>query len=189
MRTLTVSLAALALLLLPAAASAQTAADPTPTLRVVGHGTAFVTPDTAEISAGARRVDRDRDAARSYVARRARRMLAALDAIGVARADVQTDGVSLGKRTYRKAPRVRWQASTSLSVTVRDVDAVATVIDRLADAGADDVDGPYFGISDPSAGAGAAEQAALADARRRADAIAASLGMVVAGVRSVDLSP
>jgi len=56
-------------------------------------------------------------------------------------------------------------------------------------AGADNVNGPNFTIADPSSAAVAATEAALTDARRRADAAANALGMRVSGVRSVGLDP
>ncbi len=66
---------------------------------------------------------------------------------------------------------------------------VGGVIDAATRAGADSVSGPDFSFSNPSAGVVAATNAALADARRRGNAAAASLGYRVTGVQSVDLNP
>ncbi|HEY5318509.1 MAG TPA: SIMPL domain-containing protein, partial [Solirubrobacteraceae bacterium] len=82
----------------------------------------------------------------------------------------------------------RYVATESLSITTTTAIAGA-VIDASVRAGASSVDGPDFSFSDPSAGAVAATNAALADARRRADAAAATLGYTVTGVQSVDLDP
>lgn len=183
------ALAVLGLLLAPAAASAQAPADTTPILRVVGHGSAEVTPDSAQIFARVSARARSAETARAVVARGTRRLLAALDELGVPRADVQTSGVSVDRRRLRKPKRIRWAAHSSIDVVVRDVARAGATFDALVAAGATNVEGPYVEVANPSAGLAAAEQAALADARARADAIAATLGLRVAGVRSVDLSP
>ncbi|HEU4656304.1 MAG TPA: SIMPL domain-containing protein [Capillimicrobium sp.] len=191
MRPALALLAVLGVLAAPAAAPAQepTTSSSPPTLAVVGQGSAFATPDTAELGAAVTKVARRAEPARADVARRMGDLLAALDRLGIARADVQTTSVSVDRGRHRKPPRVRYTARSSISIMVRDVAKVGPVLDALVAAGADDVDGPWFGFSSPSAGRAEAEQAALADARARADAIAAAVGMRVVGVRSIDLDP
>ena len=63
------------------------------------------------------------------------------------------------------------------------------MIDAATASGATSIDGPNFSFSDPSAGLVAAANAALADARARANAAAVTLGYTVTGVESVDLDP
>jgi uncharacterized protein YggE len=82
----------------------------------------------------------------------------------------------------------RYTATESLSIT-STTSIVGRVIDAATGADADSINGPDFSFSDPSAGAVAATNAALADARRRANAAAASLGFHVTGVQSVNLNP
>jgi len=82
----------------------------------------------------------------------------------------------------------RYTATESLSIT-STTSIVGRVIDAATRAGADSIDGPDFSFSNPSAGVVAATNAALADARRRANAAAATLGYSVTGVQSVDLNP
>jgi uncharacterized protein len=182
------ALTALALaLVLPGAALA--ADDTTPTLSVLGQGVAFVTPDTADIGASVTKTAPTAAAAREDVARRMTALLATIDRLGIARANVQTTSVSISRQTFKKPPRVRYVASASISVHLTDVTMVGPVFDALTAAHADDVNGPSFGFSDPTAGLPQAEQAALANARARADAAAAAVAMKVIGVRSIDLDP
>ena len=186
MRRLLLAVVALLALALPAAASA----DPVPpTLSVLGQGTAFVTPDTADISAAVSRTARTREAARADVARRSGALLAALERLGVPRADIQTQSLEITRSTHKRAPRVRYTARQALSAHLTDVALVGPVFDALTAARADDVSGPSFGFSNPTAGLPAAEQAALADARARADAAAAAVAMRVIGVQSINLDP
>ena len=84
---------------------------------------------------------------------------------------------------------MRYTARASLSIHLTDVARTGPVLDALTAAGADDVNGPSFGFSNPSAGRAEAEAAALADARTRADAAAAAVGMRVVGVQAIDLDP
>jgi uncharacterized protein YggE len=189
-RILLAAVAAVLTMATPGMAAAQAPAqDSTPTLSVVGLGSAFVTPDTADIGAAVTRTAPTRAVAREDVARRTRDLLAALDRLGIARSDVQTTGVSISRETRKRPPRVRFTAQASLSVHLTDVALVGPVFDALTAARADDLSGPSFSFSSPTAGRAQAEQAALADARARADAAAAAMGMRVVGVRSINLDP
>ena len=170
-------------LIAPAAASADT------TLSVLGQGTAFATPDTADVSADVTKTATSSAAAREDVARRTTALLAALDRLGVPRVDITTTSVGVSRQTFKQRPKVRWVARSSLSIHLVDVGKTGPVLDALTAAGADDVDGPSFGFSNPSAGRAEAEAAALADARARADSAAAAVGLRVVGVQSIDLDP
>jgi uncharacterized protein YggE len=184
-----VALLATAAFAAPSVASAADATDTTPLLSVVGQGTAFVTPDTADVSAAVTKTATTSAAAREDVARRTASLLTALTGLGVDRADVTTTSVSISRETFKKRPKVRFTARASISVHLTDAAKAGPTLDALTAAGADDVDGPNFGFSSPSAGAAQAEAAALADARARADAAAAATGLRVTGVRAIDLNP
>jgi uncharacterized protein len=171
-------------------------ADPaTPsTLSVNGSGSVMVTPDVASLSVSVARSAATSSSALSAANRRVGAIVAAVRAAGVPRAGIQTDSIDVSGQTVRVGPpqhrrRVRrYTATESLSVTSA-TSIVGRVIDAATGAGADSIDGPDFSFSDPSAGAVAATNAALADARRRADSAAAMLGYSVTGVQSVDLDP
>ncbi len=182
-------LISLLLALALAAPAAALADDATPTLSVVGQGSAFATPDTADLSASVTKTAATAAAAREDVARRMTGLLAALDRLGVPRTGVQTTSVGVSRETRGKRPRVRFTAQSSIGVHLINVALAGPALDALTAARADDVQGPSFGFSNPTAGRPEAEQAALADARARADAAAAAVGMRVIGVRSIDLDP
>jgi uncharacterized protein YggE len=183
LRRLLPLLAVAVALVAPAAANADA------TLSVVGQGTAFATPDTADISAAVTKTTTSAAASREDVARRTNALLGALDRLGVPRADITTTSVGVSRQTYKKRPKVRFTARSSLSIHLTDAGQAGPVLDALTAAGADDVDGPNFGFSNPSAGRTEAEAAALTDARSRADAAAAAVGMHVVGVQAIDLDP
>jgi uncharacterized protein YggE len=185
------AVAVLSLIFASAAVADVTSAS---TLSVDGSGSVMVTPDVASLS-----VSVSRSAARSAVAlsaanRRVGAIVAGIRAAGVPKAGIQTNSIDVSRGTVRVGPtghkhRVRrYTATESLSIT-STTSVVGRVIDAATRAGADSIDGPDFSFSDPSAGAVAATNAALADARRRANAAAASLGYHVTGVQSVNLNP
>jgi uncharacterized protein YggE len=183
MRSLTLTAACLALALAPAAARAQEPA----TLAIDGVGTALVAPDVAGLSIEVRSTASTRQAARRKANERTRRVLAALAAKGVPRAELTTSGVTLRRTKVDK--RVRFIATNAIGVRLTEVAKVGPVVDAVTKAGADTIDGPYFQFSDPSAGKAAATRAALADARRRADDVAAAAGQRVTGIRSIVVDP
>jgi uncharacterized protein len=186
--------AVVAVLSLIFASSAVADATSPSTLSVDGSGSVMVTPDVASLS-----VSVARSAARSAVALSAANLrvgaiVAAIRAAGVPKAGIQTNSIAVSRGTVRVGPRQhqhrvrRYTATESLSIT-STTSIVGRVIDAATRAGADSINGPDFSFSDPSAGMVAATNAALADARRRANAAAVSLGYRVTGVQSVDLNP
>lgn len=167
---------------------------PPSTLRAVGSGVTFVTPDAATVTVSVARAGASAAAARGRENARLRAIVAGLAATGLPPADVQTASISLARGAlgsprpgHRR--RVRWVASASLTVNTKRVDLLSKLFAAASRAGADSFDGPNYTVSDPSAGKLAAETAAVRDARRRADNAAAAAGVRVIGVQSVDLDP
>jgi uncharacterized protein len=182
---------ALSLALAPAAAADATAA---PTLSVDGSGSVFVTPDVASLDLSVDRSAQTSSAALGAANRRVDAIVGAIRALGVPAKGIQTNSINVSRDTMLVGPKGhrrrvrRFTAHESLSVTTT-TRLLGPVIDTAVHEGADSVDGPSFSFSDPSAGTIAATRAALADARRQADAAAAAIGYQVVGVQSVNLNP
>jgi uncharacterized protein YggE len=176
-----------------ASAAAADATSPS-TLSVDGSGSVLVTPDVASVSVSVARSATRSAVALSAANLRANAIVAAIRAAGVPKAGIQTTSIDVSRGTVRVGPRNhqhrvrRYTATESLSIT-STTSVVGRVIDRATRAGADSINGPDFSFSDPSAGVVAATNAAIADARRRGNAAAASLGYRLTGVQSVDLNP
>jgi uncharacterized protein YggE len=181
-------LALFALLAAPAAAQTPPV-DTTPTIAADGLGTATLTPDVADVSAGVDRVAPTSSGARNAANRRLAAVRKAIKAAGVADADIRTVGLTIQRERVGKKHRVRYRAQQAISIHVRNVATLGPLIDAVASAGADQIGDPEFGFADPSAGRTLATRAALADARRRADDAAAVAGLRITGVRTVDLDP
>lgn len=180
-------LAVLLFAFLAAPAAAQTTVDTTPTIAADGLGTATLTPDIADFTAGVERVAPTSSGARKAANRRMAAVFRALKAGGIADADIRTVGLSVSRERVKK--RIRYRAEQAIVVRVRTVANLAPLLDAVASAGADSVGEPEFGFADPSAGRLLATRAALTDARRRADDAAAVAGLRITGVRTVSLDP
>jgi len=146
-------------------------------------------PDLATISAGVVTQASDGNAAMRQNAEQMNRVLAALKAAGVADKDVQTSGINLHPQ-YRyeenQAPRITgYQASNTVNVKLRDVARIGKVLDALVASGANQVNGPSFGIEDPEPLYDQARLDALKAARARAETYANALGVRVRRIVSI----
>lgn len=185
------AIAALALTLLFAAPAAAQTTDNTPTIAADGRGTATLVPDLADFGAAVVRRAPTSAGARKSANARIAAILKVVKARGVADADIRTTGLRIsrervGRRGHR---RIRYMAAQSLIIRVRDVKTLGAMLDDVANAGADEIEGPEFGFADPNQGRLLASRAALADARKRAEDAAAQTGMRITGVRTVDVDP
>ena len=147
-------------------------------------------PDIATVSAGVVTQAADANAALRQNAEQMTRVVAAVRAAGVADRDVQTAGVNLNPQ-YRYAenqpPAITgYQASNTVNVTVRDIAKLGRILDALVATGANQVNGPSFDIDDKEPAYDQARRDALDKARRRAEMYAASLGLRVRRIVSID---
>ncbi len=190
---------AAATLTLAATAGAARAATPTTTptpttpatLSVLGQGRALVKPNVAHVSASVRDLALTGAAAGANVDRRARAVIAAIQSQGVTGSAIRTSAISVNREVLIRHHRrlVRYAAFESIAVRITDIKLVSAVLAAATRAGADHVSGPSYSFSSPNVGVQAAEHAALVDARTLADAAAATDGVAITGVQSIDLDP
>lgn len=152
------------------------------TITVVGSASVTAPNDTATVSFGVTTRHRTATAALADTSARTRRVLGALAAQGIAKADIQTQTVGLGRtvrRTgkHRRKRRVVYTASNSVDVTVHDISKTGAVIQAAVDAGATRVSGVEFSASNAEGLYGQALGLAYDDARSKAAALAARAGM------------
>lgn len=179
---------ALAAAVLPVAVGVQSArAQEQPRgIRVSGQGIISAPPDVAFLTLGAS-VRRD-TAGEAF--NRAEELVAALTAVltgaGVAERDIQTRQFSLSPEYGRSienqpAPVIGWRATHTVSVKLRDFTTIGPTIDKAVSALGTEalIQGISFGIEDTNALVARARDAAIADARGKADAIARRMGVRV----------
>lgn len=179
LRVLSVLLAA-ALMLTPAHAMEKL-------VTVTGEATVAVAPDAAVIRIGVTSQDKTAREASEANAKQMTAVLAAIKETGIADRDIQTSRLSLQPQyDANKSGNARltgFQASNQVTVRIRDIDKLATVLDRAIASGANEMSGIEFVISEQSKMLDQARDDAIADARRKAElyakAAAARIGNVV----------
>lgn len=172
----------LTLILLLTLVTATQAQEVWRTLTVSGSGSASGAPDTALVRLGVQTSDEDVLAAFNRSNEITARIVEALLALGVERADIQTSGLSLHQdRPYDPYSDVEdgtiiYWAQNSLSVTLRDIALVGEALGASVQAGANSIERLSYGISDPRALQDSARELAVADARARAEHLAELTG-------------
>ena len=175
------ALAAAAAGLLAAPALAQTA--PPPAISVTGEATVQVAPDQAQIDGGvANDAKTAREASDANNAAMGK-VLLALKGAGIDEKDFQTSRLSLqpqyAPNRSGPSPIVGYRAANRVTIRVRDVTKVAGTIDVLVGAGANDIGGINFMVSQASKLLDEAREQAISDARRKAQIYAKAAGVTL----------
>ncbi|MEH2559709.1 uncharacterized protein YggE [Bradyrhizobium algeriense] len=159
---------------------------PPPAISVTGEANVSVPPDQAQIDGGvtsdaktAREASDANNAAMGKV-------LAALKGAGIEEKDYQTSRLSLqpqfatsSKASERTPGIVSFRASNRVTVRIRDVAKVANIIDVLVGAGANEIGGINFTVTQTSKHLDEAREKAIADARRKAEIYAKAAGVTL----------
>ena len=172
-----------------APAQAQ-AAEPPSVISVTGEARISVPPDLAQIDGGvtseaktAREASDANNAAMGKV-------LLALKGAGIDEKDYQTSRLSLQPQSAPSRagglPTITgYRASNRVTIRLRDVTKVASVIDTLVGAGANDIGGINFMVSQASKLLDDAREQAIADARRKAEIFAKAAGVTLGAPLSI----
>src|SRR5207244_4586342 len=115
----------------------------------------------------------------------------ALKGAGIDEKDYQTSRLSLQPQyapagLNRTAPQITgYRAGNRVTIKVRDVTKVANVIDTLVGAGANEIGGINFIVSQASKLLDEAREKAVADARRKAEIYAKAAGVPLGHTRGI----
>lgn len=156
---------------------------------VNGTGVVHVMPDTATIRLGVEVRDRDLAAAQNEATRRMTACIAAVKVAGVTERDTSTSGYNIWVNQDHKNPNqpiVGYTVSHTLTVKVRDVSKVASVIKAGLEAGANEVRGIHFSVEDPGDAHTRAREAAITNAREKADDLARITGAAIGQVLTIN---
>lgn len=174
--------------------AAQTA-EPIPpdslkTITVTGTGIVSTTPDTADLSLGVRSTNESLKTAQGDVTRRLTNVMDTLAEAGIPEEDIKTSQYSVNPipeydRNGNYQGIQSYEVSVNLTVTVRDIDKVGELLDSAVSAGANYVFGISMYVEDTTTAANQARDAAMKDARARADAFAKSEGLMITGVYNI----
>ena len=156
---------------------------------VSGTGRVSVVPDVADLRLGVSVSSLTVDEARHHAAAKMTSILAAVEAAGIPKKDIQTSLLSVQPRyDYRdgKPPELSgYELANVVDVTVRDLAALGDVVDGSLKSGATSMDSLTFRLADPAPAEREARVLAVAEARTRADVLAEAAGISITGVSSV----
>jgi uncharacterized protein YggE len=164
------------------AAASQTASN---TITVTSTASIGTAPDEAVVSLGIHSSAATAPAALDANAKAQNAVIAALTAAGITKKDLETTNVGLSSRvTDRGKPTEAtvYTATTQIQATVHDLKSVGSVIQTGVQAGANQIQGVKFQVSNEAKARSEALSAAVKGARSKADVMAGAAGTSVEGV-------
>ena len=163
------------------------------TVTVSGEGEVVAVPDIGQFSFAVRAEGLSADEAQTAAAEAINDIIAYLEEVGVAEADIQTETYNLQPR-YRYEERIctgagycppgertldGYDVTQRVTVKVRDLDQAGTLVTGVGERGATDISNLRFTIDEPAELQAQARSLAIDDARQKADALARDLEMRV----------
>ena len=180
------ALAVLFALALAGAASAESQR------QIVATGSAQVeaVPDLATVTAGVETQGASAAAALGANSEAMAAVLEALDGAKVERKDVQTSQLTINP-VYDNpddgspSKVIAYQASNMVTVKVREVASLGSIVDAVTAAGANRLYGIGFDVADPKPALDEARKQAVADAQRKAELFATAAGVRLGALLSL----
>lgn len=160
------------------------------TISVNGTGRVVISPDVADLRLGVTITANTVKDARSGNAKAMSAVVAGLKKLGIADRDIQTTILSLQPvydySTNSSRPRLTgYTLSNAIAVTIHDLGLVGDAIDGALAAGATTMDGVTFRVDDQAAAEQQARQAAMAEAKSKAQTLASAAGVSLGSVASI----
>ena len=166
------------------------------TMQMSGHGEIMAKPDTAYVTSG---VTSQAATAKDALAANTTDMtalIAVLKEAGVAEADIQTSGFAVNPNYiysdqrdangYQLPPKIAgYSVTNSVTVHVRDLTILGTMLDKEVSVGANTINGINFAVEDPSALYDEARKAAFTDAKGKADLYADAAGVSLGAIQTI----
>jgi uncharacterized protein len=157
------------------------------TITVAATGTVRVDPDTAVVTLGVQANAPTGAEAMEQVNSSSAALTEALIDAGIAEEDIQTSGLNLFSTTDDRGEVNGYQASLSVSVTIRDITAVGSTIDVAQQAAGPGftIGGVSFSFAEPETVLEQARIEAIEMARTKAEQYAAAAGLTLGGVVAI----
>ena len=148
-----------------------------------------VQPDIAQITLGVEVTNASASAAQQDAASQMDAVVSKLKQEGIADKDIRTVSYNLTPEydySNRSSPTLKdYRATNLVMVTVRDISKVGPVIDAVAGAGATRIQGISFSVSDPTAATNQGRDAAMNNAKTKAEQLAKDAGVTLGAPISI----
>jgi uncharacterized protein YggE len=178
------------LVVLPGAMAPGTAEEPRG-ITVMAQGKVSAEPDLAMITIGVETRESTAGLAAAQNDDRMADVMDALEQMGVPEKDIQTVDYSIRAEIDWNDDEQRvigYVVTNSVLVKMRDMDRVGDVLDAVTQAGANNVYGIRFSFDDPSTLREQARAEAMAEARKKAEALAELAGVRLGSPRNISES-
>jgi uncharacterized protein YggE len=159
-------------------------------LSVTGTGSVYLAPDVVDIDLGVQTQSASVGGAVSNNNRLSAAVLAALAGQGVASSDIQTTYFSVTPQqmydnTGTPTGEVTYWVDNTVHVRLRQPDKLGDVLQAAIGAGANNVQGVSYSVSDPSQAQAEARQKAIDTAQKRAHLLASAAGATLGEPQSI----
>ncbi|MGH2625135.1 MAG: SIMPL domain-containing protein [Anaerolineales bacterium] len=160
------------------------------TISVTGIGTVHLPPDVVRVNLGVQTRGADISEAVRENNTLAEAVTAAVKAAGVAEDDIQTTYFNVYSQPQydefgNPTGDVTYWVDNTVTVALRQVDALGDLLQKALNAGANSVQGVTYSVDDPEAALAGARTEALEDARRQAEQLASGAGATVGPILSL----
>lgn len=164
-----------------AACGASPQAAESRTLSINGSGMVYLAPDMATINLGVMSEAVDVESATAESNRVIEEIKEVLVEFGVEEADIQTTNFSVYPYSeygyeLEQAAETRYRVDNNVTVTVRELDKLGEILNEAILAGANSIYGVQYGISDQEDAYNQALEAAVDNAKERAEFLAEASG-------------
>lgn len=149
-------------------------------ITVVGTGESRIKPDMATVQIGVETAAATSQEALAQNTAQANAIIEQIKQLGVEEKDIQTSNFNIYPNYDTNGRQITgYTVSNMVSVTIRSLDSAGDLLDKVVQAGANRIYGVSFGVADTNAVMAQARDAAVADARARADLLAKAGGATV----------
>lgn len=152
-------------------------------ITVTGEARSQQSNEVAQYSAGVNAVNDTKETAVKEVNEAVAAIIESVKGFGIEEKDIKTSNMNIyqNQETYydggtQKYRLGQWNVSNTIEITLRDVTRAAELADLLSSSGANNVWGPNFSLEDSSDADGELMQEAMANAKEKAEVLAAASG-------------
>ncbi len=152
---------------------------PVPQISVSGEGKVKVAPDQVVISLGVQNTGKDAAEVKKLNDETVDKVVKYIKKFGIATSDFQTTNVSLYKSYDYEKKKHNYQASQSITVTLKDIKKYDELMMGLVDTGINTINGVEFKSSKLEEHKVTARKQAVLDAKKKAEDFASALNQKV----------
>jgi uncharacterized protein YggE len=162
---------------------------PQRTMTVTGTGMVTLTPDIAYVYIGVHTQDTSATTAMDQNNQQAQAVIDTIKGFGVEDKDIQTTNFSIYPQPVydnnNNQVGVTYVVDDTVYVTVRDLGKLGDLLDATVQSGANTINSISFDVADKADALSQARQAAVENARKQADELAAATGVTIGDVQTV----